>query len=300
MTHIGPPDPGDVNLVRFVWSRARDSPGFRKAVQYLGAALLAASGLIPTVEPSWEDWTVWSVWAFSSGLAVTGLGELVDHRRSAKADTVAQDLADVRQRAESAAGEVEFLQSARDGSATALSDAASDVLREFCARLGHGESERITVYVVSDNGLLRPAFRWSQDASYGEFAAGTRERRSDFDYGLIGRAARTGKRQGPMRSPSPENEDQYLEFHRKAGLSVTDVAALNMRSRSYDVVPIPGWKRDVVGVVSIESTAALPKKDFGLAGDELMKMESAGSAIRGMLMMFGAFDVSEGGGSGVE
>lgn len=270
----GNPDP---NPFVVAGRRMRDSRWFNQALRYTGTVCIGISGLLGTLEPSWEDWSNLVLSGFVVGSVIAGASLVLDITQQSEQRALTSRVHKLTTKRARLSGDVDaLLQVVADARTIAV-----DVIKNASERHGLGPDERVTVYRL-DGDQLAAVYRWSQDSDYAAISPPTLANRFDYEFGLIGMVARRNRRMSKEDGPPETAVKQYTAWQRDCGLKANDARELRMRSRCYDVVPLADHRNDVVGVVAIESTS--PRSDaVRILADEIHSMTGTGIALRGLI-----------------
>ncbi|WP_144765947.1 hypothetical protein [Curtobacterium sp. 9128] len=271
----------DVNPLRTIGRWMRDSPWLHPTLTYSGTVILGVGGLVKSAEPAWENWTGSYIAAFIVGTATTLTGFVLGRLAARQQAKLGEDLIAVRKKNQQ-------LLSDNDVLTQVVEDAKNitdEVMRSAATAHGLAAEDRVTVYRL-DAGELAVVCRWSGNQVYRTISEETRERRYDFDFGLIGLVAQTNRRISVDGAPPQKNRQQYNGWHRVhgGGLIGREVEGLGMKSRCYDVVPLTDDRNEPVGVVAVESTEAKSPAISHL-GDEIELKGGTAAALRGLIAL---------------
>lgn len=255
----------------------RDSRWFNLSLRYTGTVAIGVSGLLGTIEPSWEDWSGEVLAGFIIGTALAGASLIVDITQQSEQRTLAAKVVQLTAKRARLSGDVDALQQVVADARTI----AVDVIKNASERHGLGPDERVTVYRL-DGDQLAIVYRWSQDSDFAAISPPTLAGRFDYEFGLIGKVARRNRRMMTADGPPTTDTKQYNAWQRDCGLKANHVKELRMKSRCYDVVPLPDYRNDVVGVVAVESTSPRSDPVTSLAS-EIDAMTGTGIALRGLI-----------------
>lgn len=255
----------------------RDSRWFNLALRYTGTVAIGVSGLLGTLEPSWEDWAGEVLTGFIIGTALAGASLIVDITQQSEQRALATKVVQLTAKRARLSGDVDALQQVVADARTI----AVDVIKNASERHGLGPDERVTVY-RRDGDQLAVVYRWSQDSDFAAISPPTLANRFDYEFGLIGKVARRNRRMMTADGPPTTDTKQYNAWQRDCGLKANEVRELRMKSRCYDVVPLADHRNDVVGVVAVESTSPRSDAVTSLAS-EIDAMTGTGIALRGLI-----------------